>query len=256
MIINYHRPNTLEEALTLLARPDPLTLPLGGGIVLNAPSDEQFAVVDLQNLGLNTHEKRGNALMLGAAVTLQNLLDIPELPPALHAAVRHEATHNLRQAGTVAGTLVAADGRSPFAAAMLALDAKLTLLPGEEEAFLGDVLNTREGSTLNALPHRLITQIAVSAKAALAYQYVARSPADRPIVCVAVAKWPSGRVRVVVGGFGDTPRLALDGPQPGGEEHAVRSATANAADQWASAEYRQDVAVTLVKRCLKEVGIG
>ena len=34
---------------------------------------------------------------------------------------------------------------------------------------------------------------------------------------------------------------------------AVENATLNAGDEWASAEYRIDVAKTLVKRCLKEV---
>jgi len=105
-------------------------------------------------------------------------------------------------------------------------------------------------SSLNSLPHRLITHLFLSTKTALAYKYVARTPADRPIVTVAAAKWPSGRVRIVVGGWGNTPRLALDAPEPGGAEHAVRSITAEAGDQWASAEYRQDIAVTLANRAM------
>jgi hypothetical protein len=75
-------------------------------------------------------------------------------------------------------------------------------------------------------------------------------------VTVAAAKWPSGRLRVVVGGWGRTPRLALDAPEPGGVEYAVRNIAAEAGDEWGSAEYRQDVAVILINRILGEMGNG
>lgn len=266
----------MDDALQLIARPEPLTLPLGGGTVLNAPHAGDFAVADLQALPLKSIELRGSTLEIGATSTLQSLLDFPDLPPALAKALHHEANYNLRQVGTVAGTLIASDGRSPFAAAMLALDAQLTLLPGDEPRDLGDVLHSRitiqqisKPAISNTqypipnypitqlpipfLPHRLLTHLTLFTKTSLAYEYVARTPADRPIVTVAVAKWPSGRLRVVVGGWGHTPRLALDAPEPGGVEFAVRSVTAEAGDQWASAEYRQDVAVTLAHRALQAI---
>ncbi len=253
MLIEYHRPQTLEETLTLITRPAPLTLPLGGGTVLNAPHPEEFAVADLQALPLKSIELRGSTLEIGATATLQALLDFPDLSPALAKALHHEATANLRRAGTVAGTLIASDGRSPLAATLLALDTQLTVQPENEPRDLGDVLHSRitsHASRLFYLPHRLLTLLTFSTKPALAYEYVARTPADRPIVTVAAAKWSSGRLRVVVGGWGRTPRLALDAPEPGGVEYAVRNITAEAGDEWGSAEYRQDVAVTLTHRAL------
>jgi CO/xanthine dehydrogenase FAD-binding subunit len=265
MIIEYHRPQTLEETLTLITRPAPLTLPLGGGTVLNAPHSEEFVVADLQALPLKAIELRGSTLEIGATATLQALLDFPDLAPALAKALHHEATANLRRAGTVAGTLIASDGRSPLAATLLALDAQLTLQPGDETHDLGNILQlrqtieqisnstnqpTNQPTNFFTLPHRLLTLLTFSTKPTLAYEYVARTPADRPIVTVAAAKWPSGRLRVVVGGWGRTPRLALDAPEPGGVEYAVRNIAAEAGDEWGSAEYRQDVAVTLVHRAL------
>lgn len=250
MIIEYHRPDTLEEALRLLTREGVKTLPLGGGSVLNAPSPEQFAVVDLQALGLNKIEKKGNTLLVGATATLQALLDTPDLPAAFHQAIQHEATYNLRQVATLAGTLVAADGRSPLATVLLALDAQVTLLPGEEQVGAGELLLTREAK----LPGRLITQIALPLNIRLVYQYVSRTPADLPLVCVAAARWAAGRTRLALGGFGEAPLLALDGPEAGGAIEAARSAYFSAADQWASAEYRREVAATLAKRCLEELG--
>jgi hypothetical protein len=61
MIIEYHRPETIEAALALLARKEPRTVPLGGGSVLNQPSDIPVAVVDVQSLGLNQIAARQQA---------------------------------------------------------------------------------------------------------------------------------------------------------------------------------------------------
>ena len=54
MIIEYHRPQTLEDALARLARTEPVTLPLAGGSALNRPSAEAVAAGDLQSLLLST----------------------------------------------------------------------------------------------------------------------------------------------------------------------------------------------------------
>ena len=139
--------------------------------------------------------------------------------------MRHEATYNLRQVATLVGTLIAADGRSPLATAMLALDAQLTVFPGAEQVGLGDLLPMRR----QRLQGRLITQVEVPLNARLAYEYVARSPADLTIVCAAVAQWPSGRTRVALGGYGRMPALAMDGPEPSGAEQAARRLTARLA---------------------------
>ena len=252
MIIEYHRPNTLEEALSLLARSDVKTLPLGGGTRLNQPSQERFAVVDLQTLGLNMLERRGNTWALGPMLTLQALLESPGISPALEVAIRQEAGYNLRQVATLAGTLVSADGRSPFATILLALDALLELksvATPSEWISLGDFLPVRA----QRLSGRLITNVTLPSNARLAYESVARTPVDLPIVCAALAQWPSGRVRLAIGGFGDAPALAFDGPESGGLEVAARDVFTGAGDEWASAEYRQDVAATLAKRCLLSV---
>lgn len=247
MIVEYHRPDTIDEALTLLGRQDRKTVPLGGGTVLNAPSEEQLAVVDLQNLGLNAIKKKGGKLTIGAAASLQDLLNQDALPEALAVAIRHEAAYNLRQTATVAGTLVAADGRSAFAMAMLALDAQLLWLPGEEKQALGEFMPLREEGRAG----RLISEISISTQPKLAYEYVARSPADLPIVGVAAAGWPSGRTRIVLGGYGKAPLTVMDGQEQEGALPVVENAFLTADDEWASAEYRVDAAKTLTKRCLE-----
>ena len=249
MILEYHRPKTIEETLQLLARKEVLTVPLAGGTVVNQPSSTPMEVVDLQDLGLNRMERRGNNLVVGATTTLQSLADSPEISPTLLKVIQHEATYNLRQAASIAGTLIASDGRSPLATALLALDAQVTLLPGEVGLSLGDLLPVR-GERLRG---NLVTQIRIPLNASLAYTAVGRTPADLPVVCVAVALWPSGRTRVALGGYGQAVLLAFDGPDTNGAEITARSAFAQAGDEWASAEYRQDVAEILTRRCLDEL---
>ena len=251
MILEYHRPETIERALELLARPSPNTLPLGGGSVLNAPSEQDYDVIDLQLLNLHKISKKGSTLQIGATASLQTMLDNPHLPTALGDAIQHEAAYNIRQVATVAGALVSADGRSPLAAAFLALDAKLTFLPEDEIISYGDLLPLRA----ERLPKRLITQITIPLQTNLIYEYVARSPADLPIVCVALAQWSSGRTRLVLGGYGIAPVLAMDGGQTDGLIPAVDNAFSHAVDEWASAEYRLDIAKTLVKRSLDQITV-
>src|SRR5215211_3846922 len=125
MITTYHRPKTLEEALILLTQPD--RIPLGGGTLLSKPTADPVEVVDLQSLHLDSLKKNGNNLEIGAAVTLQNLLESQYCPHRLKPALKLEAPLNVRNAATIAGTLVACDGRSTFATSLLALDAKLEI---------------------------------------------------------------------------------------------------------------------------------
>jgi CO/xanthine dehydrogenase FAD-binding subunit len=47
--------------------------------------------------------------------------------------------------------------------------------------------------------------------------------------------------------------LAMDGTEAQGVEAAARNAFHEATDEWASAEYRLDVAATLAKRCIEEL---
>ena len=207
MIIEYHRPTTLEEALSLLQRADHLTLPLGGGTVLTQTS-----------------------------------------PQALISATRRQAAYNERQVATLAGTVVSGTGRSPLLTALLALDASLAMLPESGgPVSLGDFLPLREEKRRG----RLITALTLPLNVRLGYESVARTPADRPVVCAAAAVWPSGRTRVTLGGYGPAPVLAFDGPDAGGAVEAAQSAFNQAGDEWASAAYRQEMAGVLVKRLLE-----
>ena len=249
MIIEFHRPTTVEEALALLSRKKVRTIPIGGGSAFRRILNKPIAVVDLQELDFNQINDRGKILEVGATVTLQNLLDSTSISPELDEVIRYEATYNLRQVASIAGTLVAANGRSPFTTALLALDAQLVLQPDKEVVDLGDFLPLRS----DWLQGRLIVAVRLPKNIRLDYDYVARSPADQPIVCVAVCKWPSSRTRVALGGFGEAPMLVFDGTESRGAEIAAKNAYSIAEDEWASSDYRQEIASILTARTLSRL---
>jgi CO/xanthine dehydrogenase FAD-binding subunit len=120
---------------------------------------------------------------------------------------------------------------------------------GEEQVRTGDLLALREAR----LRGKLITAVNIPLHVRLAFEDVSRTAGDEPIVYAAVAQWPSGRTRLVLGGTGKAPMMAMDGPEAGGIETAARNAYSQAQDEWASAEYRQEMACLLAVRCLKQL---
>jgi CO/xanthine dehydrogenase FAD-binding subunit len=252
MIIEYQRPNSVSDALLLLSRKQPLSYPIGGGTVINRGASDQIAVVDLQALGLGSISKKGNHLQVGATVILQRLLEYKGLSEEFYKTIELEATHNLRQMATVAGKLVSASGRSPFTTAMLALDVSLEIHELDTEpkqVRLGDFLPLRESFSHG----KLITMVNIPLNIKFAYEYIARTPADLPIICAAVAQWDSGRTRLALGGWGIRPMLVMDGPSADGIEIVAKSSANRAQDEWASAEYRHEMASLLALRCIRRI---
>ncbi|MEK6589003.1 MAG: FAD binding domain-containing protein [Chloroflexota bacterium] len=261
--LEYHRPKTISEALSLLKQ----GVPLAGGTILTPNRRGLRAVVDLQDLGLNAFEIRADDFAFGAMVSLQALVEAADrLPAALVAACRLEAGWNIRNQATLGGTVASADGRSPLLTTLLAMGAELELAPEGMRASLDELLETG-GSRTQDRPFglaqgKLMTAIHVRRPERLAYEQVARSPADRPLVCAAAALFDRAqKVRVALGGFGSRPIL-VDRGEDGLEGtleragNAAQAAYSRAADAWAGAEFRSAVADTLVRRVVSEVLTG
>lgn len=248
--LEYHRPQTLDEALELLEQ----GVPLAGGTRLTARLRGVEALVDLQDLGLDQIEATEATIKFGGTATLQALVEnASQLPADLVQAARLEAGWNIRNRATVAGTIVTGDGRSPLLTVLLAMGADLEFAPGNGRVSLADVLDRSPDRTGG----KLITAIHTANPGGLRYAQVARSPADRPLVCAAVAVDPAEKlVGIALGGFGAHPRLlSIDETLEANEAaQQARTMYAEAGDQWASAEYRSPTAATLVARLLTEVG--
>lgn len=250
MISAYHRPQNLDDALGLISRDAPRTVPLGGGTMLSHNRDGAVEVVDLQALGLNRLVERGQSLEIGGVGTLRQVEEYTATPAALASAIKLEKPLNLRNMSTIAGALVVCDGRSGLAATLLALDATITMRrPGEETLPLGEFLPMREQGGVRFL----ITRLEIPLIVHVAFEFVARTPADRPIVGTALARWPSGRMRLVLCGYGPLPLLAMDGNAADDVQAAARNAFSNATDAWGSAEFRMQTAAVLSRRCLAQL---
>jgi CO/xanthine dehydrogenase FAD-binding subunit len=247
--LQYHRPQTQDEALELLQE----GVPLAGGTRLTPGLRGIEALIDLQDLALDQIEATESTLEFGGTATLQGLVDnAARLPEALIQAARLEAGWNIRNKATVAGTIVTGDGRSPLLCVLLALGGELEFAPGNERISIANAFDRGADRTGG----KLITAIHAANLSLIKYAQVARSPADRPQICVAVAAFgPDAPVRVALGGYGSRPQLVSKDENLSTQAAAelARTMYAEAGDQWASADYRSSAAATLVARLLTEV---
>jgi CO/xanthine dehydrogenase FAD-binding subunit len=203
----YYRPQTLEEALSLLARPD--TVPLAGGTTLLA-GDVNGAVVDLQELGLSQVKMVGGRLVVGAMARLVEMAAYleengrPGDPAALLlAAIGQAGPNTFRNAATVGGVIGGRPADSELLAALLVLEAELRLQWAGVEPFalsLADYLGAGER------PVGLITEIGLAWEEGKgASERVARTPADYPIVAVTGWRPEGGMIRLAATGISARP---------------------------------------------------
>ncbi|UYN89259.1 MAG: hypothetical protein KIT08_09180 [Anaerolineales bacterium] len=144
---------------------------------------------------------KGNTLRIGAAASLQALAESAGLQPALYDAIARDA--ELAASQLALPQLLAASGGSLLAAAMLALDAELELQDGAAQSY-GNWLALRATAGEPAV-------------AALSFSTAARLEsfvADG--AWLVLARWPAGRTRVAIGGWGSAPLLAMDGREASG----------------------------------------
>ncbi len=249
MIVEYFRPKTKNEALALINREKPLTIPIGGGTSVRQKSVlNDFSIVDLQNIGLNTIESLKDWLEIGATTTLTALGDCKEIPETIKKAVQLEGTANTRNVATLGGRLVAFDGKSALITALIAADAITIWDNGHKEIPLGEWL-----ALPSEKPGKLLIGIKIKRNMILSMEVINRTKLDQPILCVAVARWNSGRVRVALGGFGKAPKMVFDGPDGNGAEQAAENACKSADDFRASSDYRREMAGLLTRRCLSRI---
>jgi CO/xanthine dehydrogenase FAD-binding subunit len=251
MILEYHRPETLEQAKKLLDRKTPVTIPLGGGTTISHPSEEPVAVVDLQSLGLDRISYEKSTVKMGSMVRLQFLVENSKLPAGLIKSARREASINIRRAATIGGTLVTSDGRSPLLGCLLALDARIFWEPGNKSIFLAEWLeNDREKK-----PGKLISGIEFNTPEEVDYEDIARSPEDRPIAFVAVARWNTGETRVVIGGAGKSPLVGSDGSKNLITQMFDRHKYISVMEQAGYTSYQQATIQTLIERMIPNKSI-
>ncbi len=276
---SYLRPTDLGDALRALGAPGPRAILAGGTDFYPArvgrTIDED--ILDITALPLRGIEEHADHWRIGALATWSELIAAP-LPPcfdALKAAAREVGGAQIQNAGTIAGNLCnaspAADGVPP----LLAMDAAVELASagGERRVPLAEFVTGNRRTARRA--DELVTAIRVPKPAPGTESAFLKLGARRylviSIVMVAATIEPDernqiARARIAVGACAAAAQRlrALESALNGlpidsrlatvvCNEHLAQ-ALAPIDDVRGSAAYRNDAALTLVRRALAELG--
>jgi carbon-monoxide dehydrogenase medium subunit len=243
----YARAADVDEALALLAEPDAKVLAGGQSLipVMKLRIARPSLVVDISRLPLRGIEKRGGELHIGPLTTWAELADaaLPRGLEAIGECARRIGDVQVRNLGTIGGSVVHADPASDMPAVLLTLGARLTLRSpdGEREAGLGETI---VGPFLTMLAaQELVIDVVVPlppAGSGSAYVSVEHPASGFALVGAAALVTPDAET-VALTGAGATPLLVPEGGIDAVEIFG---------DRFASAEYRRGLAGVVAGRAL------
>jgi carbon-monoxide dehydrogenase medium subunit len=273
----YACPATLKEAVALLASHVGEAKPIAGGQSLMPMMAFRLAqpslLVDLRKLpDLNKISIDKDGVRLGAMVRWRDILDDSRLVkahPLLQAAVAHVAHYQVRNRGTVGGSVCHADPAAEMPGIAVTCDAEITAIGKGGQR----VIKARDfflGALTTALqPDEILTEVRLPAWPAsrrFGFQEFARRRGDFAMAGVAAFYDPdgakAGNAHVGVIGVGDRQRrlaraeAAIDGNTLDAAAIAKAAEAASAEveaqdDIHASAAYRRALTGTLLERALK-----
>ena len=274
----YACPTTLPEAVQLLASGNGDAKALAGGQSLMPMLAFRLAqpalLVDLRKLsdlrGIRISEK---GVTLGAMVRWREILDDARLEsahPLLKAAIAHVAHYQIRNRGTVGGSVAHADPAAEMPGIAVTCDAEIAVV-GRAGARTINTADFFQGALTTALePDEIIVEVRLPPwpkGRRWGFQEFARRRGDFAMAAAAVFYdvTPSGaatNAHVGVIGVGDRPRrlaaveAVLNGKRIDDDVIATAEAATCAAvdpqsDIHASAAYRRALVGTMVERALK-----
>ena len=192
----YFAPNTVDEALQLIAQYGDDCKILAGGQslipVLKLRLAAPAVVIDIGRISeLSAIKTVGNQLSLGAMATHKAIASSPEvreLCPLLAETAAQIGDQQVRNRGTIGGSLVHADPAADWPAAMLALDAEIVVrsLSGERTIRAADFFVEMMTSAVQT--GELVTEIRIPAPAqpkASAYLKVPQAASGFAVVGIA-----------------------------------------------------------------------
>ena len=274
----YECPSDVAEAVGLLAAHGPDARPLAGGQslvpLLNFRLARPAVLVDLNRIEALTHiAVTGDRLCIGAMArqaSVEAEACVARSWPILREVIGHIAHPQIRNRGTVGGSLAHNDPAAELPAVMLALDAKMIALgpQGQRTISAHDFF---AGTMTTALaPDELLTEIGVPTLpegTGWAFREAARRQGDFALAAVVVLLRPAGvgqiDARVVVTGTGEGParmRAAEAVLTERGTDADACEAAGNAAaeacdpadDPHAPAWYRRKLVAALTRRACWE----
>jgi CO/xanthine dehydrogenase FAD-binding subunit len=267
------RPETVTDALTLLAENEDAKLLAGGQSLvpvlnfrLNAPS----LLIDLNRVaGLAGLKHEGGELQIGAMTRQRELIDDPRVAryaPLLAKAMPHVGHVQTRSRGTIGGSLAHADPSAELPLVMVALDATVTVQSRSAERHIPARAFFIDAMTPDLAADELLTRVAIPVAppgARTAFREFARRHGDFAIVAVA-AQFGAGRLSVAIGGLEGVPRLCAGLSSALAKQGFARdrltelvqaelAETEPLSDIHADADYRRRLAEVLLADALDEV---
>ena len=268
----YHAPTDISAAVELLAASSTAIVIGGGTITMPRLIDGRWRpeyLVDTTALGLDRiHAEHDGTVNIGAAVTYSKLTARASAAPGLLGLVASGITGGpqIRNQATIGGAACYANPASDMPAALVALDARLTLRSHQG-------IRTVAASDFFQAPFRtsahraeLLTGITIPAGATadpFGYVKLKRSESSWPLaVCAARLPAPN-RCTLVIGAATPTPitiDLALDtqiehlepAQTEGIRNHIVEIIDTLWADELGTAEYRRHIAGVAATRALDQ----
>ena len=264
---DYLRPDTVEEALALLAEYGDDARVLAGGQslvpMLNLRIVEAEALIDISRIAaLDAIDDRGQTIEIGAAVTQNKLLAWPQLGqklPLVAAALPHVGHFQTRNKGTVCGSIAHADPSSELPLALALLGGEIVLKSQRGIRVLAAKDFQKDMLTTARAGDELITAVRFPAAngngigRGVGFREVARRHGDFAIVAVAAVAESKNAVRLGVGGLAGAPmvrRIAVDGAEKAVREWAGE--LEGYEDLHASAAMRRDLFCNLAPLVIEE----
>ncbi len=220
---DYHRPKTMQDAIALLVKYKDDAKLLAGGQSLVSMLKLRLAnptcLVDLAGLaGLSYIREEGNKIAIGAMTTYAEIKDSKLLQakcPLLPKAAAVVGDVQVRNRGTIGGSIAHADPAGDVPAAILALDAEITATGPKGDRWL-QAADFFEGMYATGLAvDEILTEIRVPVQgsARSAYMKAARRPSDFAIVGMAAyiklaADMTCESIAIAVTGVTDKPYRA------------------------------------------------
>jgi len=275
---DYACPATVTEAVALLASHGGEAKPLAGGQSLVPMLAFRLAapalIVDLRKLDELRHIKIADeGVTLGAMVRWKDILEHPRLRrahPLLVSAVEHVAHYQIRNRGTVGGSIAHADPAAELPGVAVTCEAKIAALRKAGPRVI-DAADLFRGPLMTALrPDEIVSEIRFPAwpsRRRFGFREFARRQGDFALAAAAVffdANEEKFRgVRVGAVGIADYPlRLVaverlLEGGKIGDAAIAKAGAVASAAvepadDIHASGAYRKTLIGVMVERAFRD----
>jgi 2-furoyl-CoA dehydrogenase FAD binding subunit len=224
---DYVRPDTVDEAITLLAEHGDEARILAGGQslmpMLNLRLADASILIDIARIAeLDGIRDLGNAIEVRAATTQNALLGWRELSgklPLLALALPFVGHFQTRNRGTVCGSIAHADPSSELPLMLAMLEGEVVLRSRRGTRTLSAKEFQRDLMTTAREPDELVTAVRfpVDRRASVAFREIARRHGDFAIIAVAAMIENEQTVRLGVGGMSSTPvvkRLAMNGSKP------------------------------------------